>query len=67
MTKRALILTCFVFLFGLQASKVVSAASTPVSNSHEHSIYASDDEPQQDVYNAGEGFYIWTTTSTKVA
>jgi hypothetical protein len=67
MTKRALILTCFVFLFGLQASKVVSASGTPVSSSHGHSIYASDDEQQQDVYNAGEGFYIWTTTSTKVA
>lgn len=69
MTKKALVLASFVFLFGLYATKVVSASSVAVSSTHSH-LYAADDEENKglyDDYHAGEDFYIWTTTESKVA
>jgi len=66
MNKKVFAIFSVLIVLGLQFSSVKaagqkSAQSTPA-------FLASDDEEfEQDVYNAGEDFYIWTTTITKVA
>lgn len=65
--RRLILLASFVFLLGLHTSKIVNASANNGS-SISQPFYVSDDEGiQQDVYNAGEDFYIWTTTESKIA
>jgi len=70
MSKKSLVLASFIFLFGLFVSKAISASQMQISNVAINQSIASDDaenEGPYDAYNAGEGFYIWTTTESKVA
>jgi hypothetical protein len=64
---KVMLLVMFSFLLGMFANTGMSAElNTQLQHSPSH--FASDDEEgQQDVFNTGEGFYIWTTTSTKIA
>lgn len=66
--RRLILLASFVFLLGLHASKIVNASANHATGIANQPLYGADDEGvQQDVYNAGEDFYIWTTTESKIA
>lgn len=64
---KVMLLTMLSFLFGLFASTGMSTQLSMQLQSKTSHYVSDDEEGQQDVFNTGEGFYIWTTTSTKIA
>ncbi len=67
MNKKVFAIFSVLIVLGLQFSSVKAAGQLNTTKSTP-AFWASDDEEfEQDVYNAGEDFYIWTTTITKVA
>jgi len=68
MTKKVFILFSVLIVLGLQLSSVNAAnGALKFKPSSSVMLTADDEEFEQDVYNAGEDFYIWTNTITKVA
>lgn len=68
MNKKVFLIFGVLVALGLQFSSVNAASEQSTLRQSQLSLVASDeDEYEQDVYNAGEDFYIWTTTFTKVA
>lgn len=63
-TKKMLMFALFYCLIGFYTSATVSAESNTTTD---HFVSDDEEDGQQDVFNTGESFYIWTTTSTKIA
>lgn len=67
MNKKVFTIFSILIVLGLQFSSVKAAGQIKSSQSTQTYLASDDEEFEQDVYNAGEGFYIWTTNITKVA
>lgn len=67
MNKKVFAIFSVLIVLGLQFSSVNAAGELKTAKSSQTYLASDDEEFEQDVYNAGEDFYIWTTTITKVA
>lgn len=67
MNKKVFAIFSVLIVLGLQFSSVKAAGQIKISNATQTFLASDDEEFEQDVYNAGEDFYIWTTSITKVA
>ncbi len=67
MNKKVFAIFSVLIVLGLQFSSVKAAGQIKSAQSTPAFLASDDEEFEQDVYNAGEDFYIWTTTITKVA